>query len=55
MFLMKWEGTDVADMVRAADANEKCPKTVIQFYEQRLTWSAPKATDENKGTTGADN
>lgn len=33
------KGTEDADLVRAKEANIKCPQMVIAYYEKRLTWS----------------
>ncbi|XP_055682263.1 chromobox protein homolog 1-like [Lutzomyia longipalpis] len=42
MFLVKWKGTEKAELIPAKEANLKFPQEVIAFYEQRLIWHSVK-------------
>jgi len=42
MFLMAWKNKETPELVPATTVNVMCPTQVIQFYEDRLIWGAPK-------------
>ncbi|CAF1332199.1 unnamed protein product [Rotaria sordida] len=39
MLLVKWRHSDEADLVPARIVNVKCPRLVIEFYEQHSFWT----------------
>ncbi|XP_057689240.1 chromobox protein homolog 3b [Corythoichthys intestinalis] len=38
MFLVKWKNSGDVALLPAHEASARCPRAVIDFYEQKLTW-----------------
>jgi len=47
MLLVKWRHSDEADLVPARIVNIKCPKLVIEFYEQHSFWVRLPKVNQN--------
>lgn len=53
-FLMKWKGSNTADIVPAREANVRCPQVVIKFYENRVRWNSKRPLQEMLGEENDD-
>jgi len=49
MFLIKWKGSDEADLVPARKANLQCPQIVIQVFEELPPWHSSSYVEDDKG------
>ncbi|KAJ8004799.1 hypothetical protein DPEC_G00140060 [Dallia pectoralis] len=38
MFLVKWKNSDEVALLSATEASARCPKVVVAFYEEKLSW-----------------
>ncbi|EDS28169.1 chromobox protein [Culex quinquefasciatus] len=45
LFLIQWKDKDKAQLVSSKEARKHCPQLVIDFYEERLIWQSPDATE----------
>lgn len=45
LFLIQWKDKDKAQLVSSKEARKHCPQLVIDFYEDRLIWQSPDATE----------
>ena len=52
LFLVKWQEVDFTEWVPAEDADNCCPRKVIDFYEKFILWSKP-ADDLKPPTSGS--
>ncbi|XP_068715624.1 heterochromatin protein 1-like [Montipora capricornis] len=46
-FLIRWKGTQRADLIPSTTANVKWPQIVIKFYEDRVTWTQNNENGES--------
>ncbi|CAF2727801.1 unnamed protein product [Rotaria sp. Silwood2] len=51
MLLVKWRHSDEADLVPARIVNVKCPRLVIEFYEQHSFWVRLPKINQNAAST----
>ena len=45
-YLLKWEGSNRCDLVHHEECHEKCPKLILKFLEDKLTWKASEPIHE---------
>lgn len=51
MLLVKWRHSDEADLVPARIVNIRCPRLVIDFYEQHSFWVRVPNVNQNDAST----
>jgi len=47
VFLMKWQDSDLADLVSNKEARIRCPQVLLDFYEERINWLEPGREESN--------